>query len=64
MSKVDINEEEKEELKDLVMEFRNIFAESPSDLRNVKAFEYEIDTGTHPPIQKPIQRKIIADQVK
>ena len=58
------------QLRNLIFEYKDVFASTLKELGTVKGFEYHIDTGDHPPIKKqpyrqnPIQREIIQKHLK
>ena len=49
---VSLTEEEKGKLRNLVVEFNDVFAKDPSELGRTNVVQHAIDTGTHPPIKQ------------
>ena len=70
LSKSDTDAHQRAELRSLIIEYSDCFAETLSDLEQVKNYEFNIMTGSHPPIKRapyrvnPVQRKIIKEQVE
>ena len=65
-----MNEEQKQQMLDLISEYRDIFATSLKDLGTCDLIKYDIDTGSHPPIKKApyranaIKREQIREHIK
>ena len=49
---VSLTEEEKGKLRNLVIEFNDVFAKDPSELGHTNVVQHAIDTSTHPPIKQ------------
>ena len=47
-----LTEGEKGELRNLVIEYNDVFAKDPSELGCTNVVQHTIDTGTHPPIKQ------------
>ena len=53
---VSVSAQEREQLFHLLVEYRDIFASSSSDLGQTTIVQRRIHTGGHPPIRKPVRR--------
>ena len=53
---VSVSASEREQLFQLLVEYRDIFASSSSDLGRTSQVQHRINTGGHPPIRQPVRR--------
>ena len=70
ISQCAFSDEDKNKLRNLLYDFRHIFATKLEDLRGTNLVQHHIDTGDHPPIKQrpyrtsPENRKEIDRQVQ
>ena len=59
-----LNDEQQQSVHDLLLEFADVFASSPSDMGRTRLTQHRINTGDSPPIRQPARRLPPAKQAE